>query len=294
MCAWPRQARSQGERAEAAENFDRGAKAFARGDFRRAAEAFEAAYRLGPRPDVLWNAAQAWQRAGEAARAATLYARYLREAPPAAPDRGAATAQLAALSPRLARVEVHGDNLEQLAVDDVPSQETIVYVSRGAHVVSAVVGGRPVRKTQAVEAGDVVSVVLETPAVVEIIPAPPSSLPAARVSLSPEPPPRPAHTGWSPWVFVGSASLAAAAVGLTIGSGIDTDASLKTFDAHGTPANLRTGQEKELRTNILLGTSVALGLLTAATALWLVDWHGGGQRVSIGLGPARLGVRWSF
>ena len=32
---------------------------------------------------------------------------------------------------------------------------------------------------------------------------------------------------------------------------------------------------------LALGASAALGLLTAATALWLVDWHGGGQRVSI-------------
>src|SRR5580658_7681957 len=88
---WPQQETRTTNRAEAGARFEEGTKAFDAGDFRRAAAAFEAAYRLAPNTDVLWNAARAWQRAGEAARAATLYSRYLRDAPPVAPDRGTAT-----------------------------------------------------------------------------------------------------------------------------------------------------------------------------------------------------------
>src|SRR5580692_1306830 len=62
-------------RAQAAERFKEGSKAFDLGDFAHAADAFELAYRLAPHVDALWNAARARQRADELPRAATLYAR---------------------------------------------------------------------------------------------------------------------------------------------------------------------------------------------------------------------------
>jgi tetratricopeptide (TPR) repeat protein len=297
ISGWSQEARPA-NRAEAAARFEEGKSAFDAGDFRRAAESFEAAYRLAPNADVLWNAARAWQRAGEAAHAATLYSRYLRDAPPAAADRGTATAQLAALSPKLARIEVHGDAIAELRLDDAASEDRVLYVSRGTHVVSATVGGKPVRRKAQVEAGDVVSVVFEPEGSETGVSA---SLPNSARNVVP-----PAEVGertgrgtsshktWSPWVFVGGAAFTSVVLGFTIASGVDTDNALNAFDAKSTPSLLSSGQAKQLRTNILLGSSIALGAATAAVGIWLVDWHSGGQRVQVGFEPPRGAVRWSF
>jgi hypothetical protein len=289
--AWSQDA----SRAEAAARFEEGTKAFEAGDFRRAAEAFGSAYHLAPNTDALWNAARAWQRAGEAARAATLYSRYLRDAPPNASDRPAATAQLALLSPRLARIEVHGEDLTDLQVDDAPCEDRVLYVSRGAHVVSAIVRGKPVRKDQQVEEGDVVSVVFEAPAAAPVVTGPPPISPVASPAIQPEPAVATStRKGWSPWVFVTGAALTGVAVGLTIASGVDTDNALTTFEAHGSQTNLTSGLDKQLRTNILLGASIGLGAATAVVGIWLVGWHAGGQKVEVGIEPARGAVRWCF
>src|SRR5687768_7067592 len=89
--------------ARAASAFEQGTEAFRAGDFVRAAEAFESAYAIRAHHDALWNAARARERSGANVRAANLYARYLREAPPSAPDRDTAIAALNALAQTLGR-----------------------------------------------------------------------------------------------------------------------------------------------------------------------------------------------
>ena len=51
--------------------FQEGSRAYGAGDYRHAAESFEAAYKLNPHPSALWNAARARQRAGDIAKART-------------------------------------------------------------------------------------------------------------------------------------------------------------------------------------------------------------------------------
>src|SRR5580692_4377620 len=124
--------------------------------------------------------------------------------------RPAATSQLALLSPKLARIEVHGDDLKDLQVDDVPCEDRVLYVSRGAHVVSATVRGTSMRKDQQVEAGDVVSVVFEAPAGPPALVGPlPSTSPVHPSAMVQEPLSEVATStrkGWSPWVFVTGAA----------------------------------------------------------------------------------------
>ena len=116
-------------------------------------------------------------------RAATLYAKYLREAPPDARDRDLAAVQLARLAPRLGCIEVHGSVIEQLSVDERPSEDRFIYVSPGAHVVRAVVAGALMQQTPEVSAGDVVALVFEPP--------PPSTLRRSRPARpGPGSPPR--------------------------------------------------------------------------------------------------------
>jgi len=58
-----------------------GDRAFDAGDYRRAAEEYQAAYQLIPLPDLLYNLGQCYRLAGDTARAVEYYQRYLRVAP---------------------------------------------------------------------------------------------------------------------------------------------------------------------------------------------------------------------
>jgi hypothetical protein len=294
----------------ASRKFAEGERAFRSGDVTRAAEAFEAAYALAPHPDALWNAARAWHRAGEIARAANLYAKFLREAPASAPDRNSATTNLVQLSSRLGRLEIHASSVADVRVDDRAIEGTIVYVHPGQHIVRARRGDQPLEETQTVRAGEVVSVAFAPPPSAPAAltaPAPPSS-PAleAPAGATPRPAaPAPALTpapataerarsGWSPVVVWLGAGLSVAAGAVTAWSGFDTLSERDAFLSSPSQGELDSGRDKQLRTNVALGITGGLAALTAVTALFLVDWHGAGARGQVGLGPGSVGMRGSF
>lgn len=241
----------------AAQEFVEGQKAFKTGDYRHAAESFEAAYRDAPHPASLWNAARAWHRADEKTRAANLYAKYLRDAPPNARDRNSATEGLKQLAAQLARLEIHAPDMTDVRVDDQPIEDLTIYVTPGAHVISAKAGDKPVRQPETVQAGAVVSVALVPPK--EEPPPPP-----------PPPPPKP--RGLSPWFFYAGAGATALGVGLTMWSGLDTVSAKKSFDAHPSQEGLDAGKSKQGRTNVLLGVTIGFAAVTGVVGLVLVDW----------------------
>jgi hypothetical protein len=280
-------------RAQAAQQFEEGTTTFDRGDFAHAADAFERAYRLAPNTDVLWNAARARQLADDLPRAATLYARYLREAPADARDRSVAAALLVNLAARLGRIEVHGTGIEQLVVDERPSEDDIIYVSPGAHIVRAVVAGALLQQTPVLRPGDVLGLVFEAPFVSaepDRARQPYRSAPATRAVPAPS-----RSDGVSPWFVAAGGMLTGVAVATTIASGLSTLAARDVFNASPTASNLAKGQTMQARTNVLLGVSIGLGIMTTATAIWLVDWrradHGG---VRIGIGGTRVDAEWRF
>jgi hypothetical protein len=285
-------------RGQAARHFEDALAAYDSGDFSRAADAFELAYHLVPQVDSLWNAARARQRSNELPRAATLYARYLREAPADARDRGVATLLLGRLAARLGCIEVHGSRIEFLAVDERPSEERIVYVSPGAHVVRAVVAGAPMQQTATLEAGGVVGLVFEAPSPdvssEQRPPEEPSRLPP-KAEASPAPSRSSGAKGLSPWVVAGGAILTGTAVAATIVSGLQTLSALDTFKSSPTEANLQAGRSMQTQTNVLLGVSIGVGVVTTATAIWLVNWRGPAKSDGrIGFGVTRLEAEWRF
>jgi hypothetical protein len=309
-------------RAAATRAFEEGERAFRAGDFAGAAASFEAAYRAAPHAAPLWNAARAWHRAGEIPRAANLYARYLREAPPDAPDRDAAGAALAQIAPRLARIDVVAPDARELRVDDQPLEGASVYVYPGDHVISGAIGDRTVLRTEAIRAGEVRSVALvaepppaapAAPAATPLAPpaAPPPSAagPGPRAVTPDAPAPGPSRPLPPAAVIIGAAAAAIGA-GVTVWSGLDTLAARDAFDAAPTQDNLDAGRAKQLRTNALLGVTIGLGALTGAAAIWLVDWGdrappapaarqrlrpGRPQaRAALGAGPAWIGLAGSF
>lgn len=293
------------DRKQAAKDFAEGDKAFKAGSYKHAAESYERAYKRLPHPSSLWNAARAWHRAGERARAANLYAQYLREAPASARDRNSAQKALKDLSNRLARVEIHATDIEDVKVDGTPIDTPAVYVTPGAHVVEGrTKDSRPVRQAQNVEAGDVVSVAL----------VPPPIAPAK--SVEPEKPAdkKPAAGGggggWSPAVFYVGGAVTLALAGVSVWSGLDTLQAKNAFDQNPTPDALDAGRQKQLRTNILIGATAGVGVLTLAAAAFFVDWSAGPDkkkeasvslaqagapvRVRLGLGPASIRVFGEF
>jgi Tetratricopeptide repeat len=278
-------------RKEAARKFEEGTRAFDAGDFTRAGEAFEAAYQLAPHEDPLWNAARAWHKAGEPARAANLYARYLHDAPPNARDRASATAALGQLASKLAQIEVHlGDGVEDPRVDGAEIHGMVVYLVPGMHVLRARSAQGEVESRQTIEAGGRVSVLL-APAPAPPAPAAPSAPPAPREA---PPPSAPAPSGWSPIVVVVEGGVTLVLTGLAVWSGLETLATLRSFEATPTQESLDAGRSQEVRSNVLIGAAIGAAALTAITAVWFVDWGGRGRAVKVGLGPGAMALRGRF
>ena len=252
----------------ASRSFNEGERAFRAGDYTRAGDAFERAYALAPHADALWNAARAWHRADEKTRAANLYARYLKEAPPGAPDRNSATAALVQLSARLGRLEVlaagtSGITIDERAVEgehDDRARTWTVFVTPGRHVVRGRRGETAVEETVAVGAGEVVSVAFDRPASEAPAPSPSPSPPP---SPAPPPPPAERRAGVSPAVVWIGAGVTLAVAGITTWSGLDTLAERDAFLASPSQEELDRGRDKQLRTNVLLGATGALAALTA-------------------------------
>ena len=258
----------------AARHFTDGQKAFTVGDYAHAGDEFEAAYRDKPHHAPLWNAARSWQRAGEDVRAANLYARYLREAPPDAPDRDQATTALRALASRMGRIEPHASGVDKLKLDGKDVDAPAVYVAPGEHVAEANDKGTSVRKIVSVRAGEQVSVTLAP------VPAPPMPGPPRK-----DEPVTPARRPLPPLVTVIGGVLTVAAGGFTIASGLDTQKQRDAFPDDRTQDRLDDAFASQTRTNVLLGTTIGLAVITGVIAIFFTDW--GGSRDNVGSGLAR-------
>jgi hypothetical protein len=246
----------------AARHFADGQKAFASGDYPHAGDEFEAAYRDKPHHAPLWNAARSWQRAGEEVRAANLFARYLREAPADAPDRDQANAALRALTARLGRIEPHAAGVDKLRLDGKNVDAPVVYVAPGEHVAEGDDHGTRIRKVVTVRAGEQVSVTV-APEPKPVV-GPPRS----------EAPIEPARKPLSPVVPVIGGVLTAVAGGFTIASGLDTVTKRDAFLDDKTQDRLDAAFSSQSRTNVLLGTTIGLGVVTGVIAVFFTEWSG--------------------
>lgn len=273
------------DKRAAAKAFAEGRRAFQLGDYAHAAESFEEAYRLAPHHSPLWNAARAWHRAGNLVRAANLYTKYLDEAPPRTPDRNKAAAALEELRPQLGRLEVHpAGGVSDVKIDGEPVEHGAWYVTPGTHAIEGQWEGKPVHKSQAVQAGQMVSTTLEPP--------PPEKPPE-----KPPPPKPPEPKGWSPTVVYVGGAVTLAGAALTTWSGLDTLSQRDAFDASPTQANLDEGKSRQSRTNVALAVTIGAAAFTTVAAVWLVDWKSSPTdptHVQVGAGPSSVQVRGSF
>jgi hypothetical protein len=152
---------------------------------------------------------------------------------------------------------------------------------------------KPVRASPTVDAGQTVSVALVPPSAGE-----PMTTTTPTVTPPPPPPPKKERQeetgGWSPTVVVVGGILTAIGAGLTVASGLDTLSQRSQFDKDPSQTNLDSGRSKQVRTNIMLGATATIAVLTGACAIWLVDWHSKDRSVQAGAGLGEIRVRGTF
>jgi hypothetical protein len=133
-------ARADANTDEAAELFRSASAAFRRGEYRAAAVAFEEAHRRVPHGVAMYNAATAWDSAGDKPRAADAFAAALRTPGLEGSQRRDAQAKLAALELALGLVRIEGPSDARVSLAHVAgaAPPTAVHVAPGEYPLTIV------------------------------------------------------------------------------------------------------------------------------------------------------------
>lgn len=256
-------------RRRAATEFRKGEQLFKAARYADAAKAFESALAIAPHAATLWNAAEAHAMAGNAPRAANLYARY--RGTGGSESAAELDRRLADLGQKLGRVRLRGRGATQVTIDGqaVDPKLEATYVDVGDHEVAAdLVDGSVLRRKVSVAAGAAVTVLLEP----ETAPSAPSDPRPTDATLAPDP----AAGKLAPtWFYVGLGVTAVLGVA-TAWSALDTRSARDDYKADPAPTQeaYDAGRSKETRTNILLGATVVGAAATAAVGVFFTRWGG--------------------
>ncbi|MCS6899528.1 MAG: hypothetical protein RMJ98_07430 [Myxococcales bacterium] len=274
------------DKKRAAALFKEGEALFQKHAYAEAAQAFEEANSVAPHPSVLLNAIHAWSLAGQPARAAVLCQKLITD--PEADDQSKeeARSRLAELRGKIGTLNIRGTQVKKLTLDGKTIEAGEVIVDPGDHLIEADVEGKPVRRKVSVVAGSSQQILLDAPK--EEAPKSPvtMSAPAPTVGeIQVEP-----KKGFSPVVVYVGGVLTAGLLGVTVWSGLDTVKAREDFDkkAVKTEADKQAGLAKQTRTNVLIGATAVMGLLTTGVALFATNWSGtkkkGGAWLRVGPG----------
>lgn len=278
----------------AAEAFDKGREAYKAEEYVEAAEQFEKADGNAPSSAALELAIRARDKAGELDRAATLLALALKRHPDddnllkLVPD-----IQKRA-SEKLYELNATCDQPCDLTVGGkimhgAPATLRTVYVQPGAVTVRAGWSdNRSDSKQVQAEAGGKGDVTFAAPTTaasqnMSNEPSEPAAPdPAASSDPTKDQGPAKKSAGLPPALFFVGAGLTVVAGGITIWSGIDTvnnpgaDAVKKGCEGQGESCALyQEGLSKQKRTNVLIGVTAGLGVVTALVGALATDWSGG-------------------
>jgi hypothetical protein len=262
--------------ADEAADWDQKARvAFGQGDFAGAARAFEEAYRVKPHPATKYNAALAWEKAKEPARAADAFESALAMDGLDDGRAKAARARLAVLKPVLGYVFVEkpiGATVTVAHVADAPVPARF-HLAPGSHeLLVKRRDGSVVKQPVTLKAGTTISVEVEVAgpvaaaAVEELKPvgdAPGSRTPAQRDS------PKQASKGCSSctwgWVALGGAVVAAGAGGYF---GLATLSARDDFEDSGkTDADAR---DRAIQNRTLANVAFGVAAVAGGVGLYLV------------------------
>ena len=74
-----------------------------------------------------------------------------------------------------------------------------------------------------------------------------------------------------------------------------TPTSTVAFDENPTTEGLASGESKQLRTNVMIGVTAALGVATAAIGIFAVEWGGGTDTTAkVSMTPGGLTLTGTF
>lgn len=290
----------------AAEEFDRGRRAYLAKDYEQAAVHFENAFRDAPRAETLRLAIRARRDAKQPARAASLAAVAEERYPDDAPTSQLAHETLDAVSRDLAEYAVHCSAECAIAADGRVVSHSDgthhrIYLEPGPHDLGVSFSeGRSVRRRIDAARGAKETLSFEAPPLP--VAPPPEPPPPARDRPPPEPPPPPdREKPLGPVVFFVGAGLTAAAGGVTIWSGLDTESSpgvdavrRECAGKDASCAAYQEGQDKELRTNVALGATIGLAAATAVVGLFFTQWSRRADDVRTGVFVGPGGVAGRF
>lgn len=259
-------ASAQGGSVEGAEAaYDEGVQAFEAGDFEAAGVAFERADELLPARVAMENAIRAYREAGNELRAATVAT--------ALAERDAGARRQARFVPQVARNAYQvtfGCNAEcTMHVDGEETRYRTVFVTAlSAHVFRATFDTGVDEMASTGSAGEERVLVFERPAE-PVVDAP--------IFAPGEPVPEEEDKGISvipAWATLGMAGVTVALAGVAVWSGIDTNSAKSAYDQDPTLGGYEDGQSRESRTNVLLGVTAGVAVVTAGMAIF-TDWSFG-------------------
>jgi hypothetical protein len=137
-----------------------------------------------------------------------------------------------------------------------------------------------------VGAGELVAVTLAPPAKTEA-----AGAGGATGLIGPKRPEQPNEPGssrrpLSPVVAIVGGVLTLVAGGLAVASGLDTQSKRDAFPNEPTQERLDEAFASQTRTNVLIGTTAGLGVITGVIAIFFTDWDGRADTRS-GVGASR-------
>lgn len=295
----------------AAEEYDRGRRAFLGDDFEGAAVHFENAFRDAPRAETVRLAIRARRKAKQLARAATLAAVAQQRYPNDAPTAQLAKETLEEAAPALHEYLVECNAECAVAADgrvvsqsDAPRHR--IFLEPGSHELGVSFKQGAVMRAIDARRGGRDTLTFEAPAAKVATPGGAGGGAGAGAGPGGAPAAGPGRDGsasskpLSPVVFVVGAGVTAALGAATIVSGIDAtnnpgvDAVRRACAGRDESCpEYRDGKSAESRTNVLLGVTLGAAVATAVIGVFFTRWSAPaapaaaqtGSFVSFGAGP---------
>lgn len=276
------------DRAKAAEAYDQGTSAYLAKHYEVAAHWFERAYRVVPTSAALLQAMRAHQKAGNVVRAANIGLELRDEYPEDQRSVRAAKQMIESAAADNVLVQAVCERTCTLELDGALIRHSSFFVTPDIeHTLKAAFEAGETSTSVEASAGETTDVTLLAPA-------------------SPAPPPVPR------WAFFSSLGATVALGAVTIWSGIDANNGVDAYEAAAQTANspgintlgsptpaeqaqalLEEGQQKERRTNILIGVTAGMAVTTAVLGVF-TNWKGESRepapkRIEASVGASRAG-----
>ena len=275
----------------AAEEYDRGRRAFLADDFEGAAVHFENAFRDAPRAETVRLAIRARRKAKQLGRAATLAAVAQQRYPNDPPTAQIAKETLDEAAPALNEyvVECNADcaiAADGRVVSQSDAQNHRIFLEPGPHELGVSFKQGGVARHIDAKRGAKNTLAFEAPAAA-VASAPPS--PVVPVTPAPARPetPQPSTKPLGPAVFFVALGVTAAVGAGTIVSGIDAKNSPGVDAVRRACAGkdescpeYQDGKSAETRTNVLLGVTIGAATITGVLGLFFTQWSSSAPRTA--------------